>query len=79
VFIQYDMSTELSKNIYKNISMSGIHRETTRTPVLQFLDQIKWITRRVYHERRTILNFEDKNVSSFKTRVLNQLYHFKEA
>jgi hypothetical protein len=40
---------------------------------------IKCITRKVDHERRSILNFEDNNVSSYQARVLNQLYHFKEA
>ena len=40
---------------------------------------IKWITQRLNHERRTILKFEDNNVSSYKAPLLNQLYHFKEA
>ena len=40
---------------------------------------IEWITRRVDHESRAILNFEDKNVASYQASVLNHLYHFKEA
>ena len=31
------------------------------------------------HENREILNFEDKSVAIYKSSVLNQLYHFKEA
>jgi hypothetical protein len=42
-------------------------------------DVIEWITRRVDHERKKILNFEDKNVANYQALVLNQLYHFKEA
>ena len=37
------------------------------------------MTRRINHETRTIINLEDKNVSSYQAPVLNQLYHFKEA
>ena len=33
-FLQDDMSAKLSKGIYKNISKSGLHRETTKTPIL---------------------------------------------
>ena len=40
---------------------------------------IEWITWRVDHENREILNLEDKSVVSYKASVLNQLYHFKEA
>ena len=40
---------------------------------------IEWITQRVDHDSRTILNFEDKNVASYQATMLNQLYHFKEA
>ena len=40
---------------------------------------IEWITQRVDHENRAILNLEDKSVASYKALVLNQIYHFKEA
>ena len=40
---------------------------------------IEWITRRVDHEKREIINFEDKSVASYQASVLNQLYYFKEA
>ena len=73
---QDDPSTELSKGIYKNIIKSGLHLAATRTLVLSCLDVIEWITRRLDHENITILNFEDKSVASYKSSVLNQLYHF---
>jgi hypothetical protein len=69
----------LSKGIYKNIIKFGLHWEATRTPVLPCPDVIEWIIQRVDHEKRAILNFEDKSVASYQASVLNQLYHFKEA
>ena len=69
----------MRKGIYKNIIKSGLHRATARTPVLPCPNVIEWITRRLDHERRTILNLEEKSVASYQATVLNQLYHFKEA
>ena len=40
---------------------------------------IEWITRKVDHENREILNCKDKSVSSYKESVFNHIYHFKEA
>ena len=40
---------------------------------------MEWMTQRIDHESRTILNFEDKHVAIYQDRVMNQLYHFKEA
>lgn len=71
VFLQDALSTELNKGIYKNISRSGLHREATKTTVLPCLDVLEWMTRRVDHESRTILNFEDKNVAIYQDPVLN--------
>ena len=56
VLLQDDPSTELSKGIYKNISKSGLHREVAKTLVLPCTDVIKWMTRRVDHESRTLIN-----------------------
>ena len=69
VFLQDYLSTKLSKSIYKNIAKSRLHRAAARTPVLPWLDVIEWIAQRVYHESRTILNFEDKNVASYQAPV----------
>ena len=79
VLLQHDRSNELSKGIYKNIIKSGIHQEAIRTPVLPCPNVIEWITQRVDHENREILNFEDKSVASYKASILNQMYHFKES
>ena len=79
VILQDDPSTELSKSIYKNISKSGLHWATARSPILPCTDMIEWITQRVDHESGTILNFEDKNVTSYQAPILNRLYHFNEA
>ena len=71
VFLQDDPSTELRKSIYKNIAKSGLQWATTKTPVLQCPDVIEWMTRRVDHESKTIINFEDKNVANYQDLVLN--------
>ena len=64
-FLQDDPSTKLNKGICNNISKSRLHRVEDKTPFLPCLDVIEWITRRIDHESRTILNFEDKHVSSY--------------
>ena len=40
---------------------------------------IEWITRKVDHQHRSILNFEGKVVASYKSSMINQMYHLKEA
>ena len=40
---------------------------------------IEWITLRVDHKIRAILDFRDNNIASYKAPILNQLYHFKQA
>ena len=77
--LQDDLSMELSKYIYNNISKYGLHWAATKTPVLPCPDVIEWMTQRIDHESRTILNFEDKHIANYQAPVLNQLYHFKEA
>lgn len=79
VLLQDDPCTKLSKGIYKNISKSGLHQPTSRTPSLPCPDVIKWMTQRIDHESRTILNSMDKHLANYQALVLNQLYHFKEA
>ena len=61
------------------ISKSGLHRAEAKTPVLPCPDVIEWMTRRIDHESRKILNFEDKHVAIYQALILNQLYHFEEA
>ena len=40
ILLQDDMSTELSKEIYKNIIKSGLHQATVKTPLLPCPDVI---------------------------------------
>ena len=65
VLLQDDISTKLSKEIYRNIIKFGLHQEVMRTPVLSCPNVIEWITRIVDHENREILNFEDKSVAGY--------------
>jgi Txe/YoeB family toxin of Txe-Axe toxin-antitoxin module len=71
VLLQDDPSTELNKVIYKNISKSGLHQAAAKTPFLPCLNVIEWMTRRIDHESRIILNFEDKHVANYQAPVLN--------
>ena len=73
------MSTKLSKEVYKNIVKSGLHKEIIKTLVFPCPDVIEWITRKIDHEHQSILNYEDESVSSYKASILNQMYHLKEA
>ena len=50
ILLQYDASTELSKEIYRNIVKSWLHQATVKTPILSCLDVIEWITRKINHQ-----------------------------
>ena len=77
--LQDDASIELSKEIYRNIVKSGLHRAIVRTPILSCPDVIEWITRKIDHQHRSILNFEGIVVAHYKPSMINQMYHLKEA
>ena len=79
MLLQNDASNELSKEVYKNIIKSGLHRATVKTPILSCLDVILWITRKIDHQHRSILNAEGKVVANYKPSLINQIYHLKEA
>ena len=79
VLLQNDANTKLSREIYRNIIKSWLHRAVMKTPVLPCPDIIKWITRRIDHQHRSILNIEGKVVASYKPSMINQMYHLKEA
>ena len=68
--LQNDPNTEFRKSIYKNIVKSRLQREASSTLVLPCLDVIEWITRRVDHENKTIINFKDENVANYQASVL---------
>ena len=50
VLLQNDASTKLSKDIYKNIIKSELHRATVKTPILPCQDVVEWITRKIDHQ-----------------------------
>ena len=79
MLLHNDASTELSKEIYKNIIKSGLHRATIKTLVLSCPDVIEWITRKIDHQHRSILNVKEKVVANYKPSMINQIYHLKEA
>ena len=79
ILLQDDMSSELRKEVYRNIIKSGLHRAAVKTPILPCPDVIEWITWKIDHENRSILNYENKSVASYKASVFNQIYHLKEA
>ena len=62
-----------------NIIKSGLHRAAVKTSVLPCPDVIEWITRKIDHQHRSILNYEGKSVSCYKASVFNKMYHLKEA
>ena len=79
VLLQNDASTELSRDIYRNIIKLGLHRAAMKTLVLPCLDIIKWITKRIDHQHRSILNIDRKVVANYNPSMINQMYHLKEA
>ena len=72
ILLQDDMSIELSKEVYKNIIKSRLHREVVKTLIFPCLDVIEWITQKIDHENRSILNYENKSVACYKASVFNQ-------
>ena len=50
-----------------------------KTPILSCPDVIKWITRKIDHQHRSILNFEGTIMAHYKPSMINQMYHLKEA
>ena len=50
VLLENDANTKLSREIYKNIIKSGLHRVAMKTPMLPCPDIIEWITRRINHQ-----------------------------
>ena len=50
-----------------------------KTPILPCPDVIEWITRKIDHQHRSILNVEGKVVANYKPSMINQMYHLKEA
>ena len=79
MLLQDDVSTKLSKEVYNNIIKFGLHRAVVKILVFPCPDVIEWITRKIDHENRSILNSEHKSVANCKALVFNQIDHLKEA
>ena len=71
MLLQDDVSTKLRKEVYRNIIKSGLHWAAIKTLVLQCPNVIEWITQKIDHENRSILNYENKSVASHKEIVFN--------
>lgn len=78
-FISHILDKKTCKEIYKNIIKLGLHRAAVKTPVLPCPDVVEWITRKIDHQHRSILNVEGKVVANYKPSMINQIYHLKEA
>lgn len=78
MILQEYVRIELSNEVFKNIIKSGLHRAVVKTLVMPCPDVIEWITRKIDHENREILNSENESVASYKASSFNQIYHFKE-
>ena len=50
MLLQDDVSIELSKEVYKNIIKSRLHRVAVKSLVLPCLDVIQWIRRKIDHQ-----------------------------
>ena len=79
MLLEDDVSTKISKEVYRNIIRSRLHRAALKTLVLPCPDVIEWITRKINHQHQSILNHEGKSVASYKVLMFNQMYHLKEA
>ena len=64
MLLQDDLCMELSKEIYKNISKSELYRAAAKPLILPCLDVVEWMTRKVDHYNKILLNFDGKHVAS---------------
>jgi hypothetical protein len=67
---------------YKMILVHNLAKAYTKVlPSLGYIracpDVIEWMTQRIDHGSRIILNFKDKHVAIYQAPVLNHLYHSK--
>jgi hypothetical protein len=64
MLFQDDVSTEFSKEVYRNIINSSLHRATIKILVFPCPDVIESITRKICHDNRSILNSKNESVAS---------------
>ena len=49
-----------------------------KTPILPCPDVIEWITKKINHQHRSILNVEGKVIANYKPSMIIQMYNLKE-
>ena len=75
---QDDLCMELSKEIYKNISKSELYRAAAKPLILLCPHVVEWMTRKVGHSNKILLNLDRKHVASYHPYTIHRMYHFKE-
>jgi hypothetical protein len=78
MLLQFDPFKELSKEFYKNISKCRLYRVATKPLTLPCTGVIEWMTRKVDHSNKILLNFEGKKVARYQPYKVQRVYHFKE-
>ena len=58
MLLQDDQYMEIIKDTYKNISKSGLYRASTNPSILSCRNAVEWMTRKVDHSNKILLNFE---------------------
>ena len=78
MLLQDDPSMEFRKDIYKNISKSGIYRSARKPLILLCPDVSEWTKRKFDHSNKILVNFNRKHVVNYQPYTIHQMYHFKE-
>ena len=78
MLLQDDLCMELSKDVYKKNSKYGLYRVVAKPLIILCLDVVEWMTRKVDHSNRILLNFEEKHVARYQPYAIHRMYHFKE-
>ena len=78
MLLQDDPCKYLSNEIYKNISKSKLYRAVAKPLIILCHDVVEWMTRKVDHSNRTLLNCEEKHVVSYQPYTIHIMYNFKE-
>jgi hypothetical protein len=68
----------LSKEIYKNISKSGLYKVVAKPFILLCPNVIEWMKKKVDHSNKILLNFKEKYFARYHPYTIHKMYHFKE-
>ena len=71
MLLQDDPCMELIKEIYKNISKSGLYRAIANPFILSCLDVVEWMTRKVDHSNMILLNFKENHVARYQPYTIH--------